>query len=152
MFSSSSSCSPIYVAQPPLWWYSTLLPRKHWRHKHNRFTNLMNHMKQLFLAAHLFHCSVVLLYLLQMSCFFFCVLLDVIGFNNFNNLMHELKLIFLAVHLLLCFVFFYFTLNLLFFNYMKLKLIYSFCQDCTIEHRQLHTWISDHKCLFSKVN
>ena len=71
--SSSSSCSPIYVAHPPLWWYSSLLQRKLWRHKRKRFTNLMNHMKQVFLATHLFHRSLVQLYLLQMCCLFSCV-------------------------------------------------------------------------------
>ena len=140
MFSSSSSCSPIYVAHPPLWWYCTLLPRKLWCHKGNHFSNLMNHMKQVFLAAPHFHCCVVQLYLLQMYCLFFCVLLDVIGFSNLNKLMPEWKLFFLVVHLLLCYVFFYFTLNL----------IFSFCQDCTIKHKQLHTWISDHKSLLWK--
>ena len=90
---------------PHLWLYSTLLRRKLWRHKRNCFTNLVNPMKQVFLAAHRFHSSVVQLYLLQMCCLFFCVLIDVIGFSNLNTLMPEWKLFFVVVHLLvfLCF-------------------------------------------------
>ena len=108
MFSSSSSCSPIYVAHHPLWLYVTLLPRNLWRHKRKRFINLMNHMKEVFLAAHLFHCYVVQLYLFVMCCLFSCVLLDVIGsvlldvigYNILNNHMHECKLLFHRIHIL----------------------------------------------------
>ena len=88
---------------PHLWLYSTLLRGKLWRHKRNCFTNLMNPMKQVFLAAHRFHSSVLQLYLLQMCCFFFCVLIDVIGFSNLNTLMPEWKLFFLVLHILVCF-------------------------------------------------
>ena len=99
MFSSSSYFFQNYVAHPPLWWYSTLLPPKLWRHKRKRFTNLMNQLKQVFLVAHLFDCSLVQLYLFQMCSLFFCVLLDVIGFRNCNNIMHECKLLFRGIHI-----------------------------------------------------